>query len=291
MAGRLIRLFLADGDADGIKTMEISNLTIFGTMFPRPMFDQFKKRREANKPGVYLIFGEDYDTGNTKLYIGEGDPISPRLNSHYGNKDFWTDAVTFTSKDDYLTKTQIQYLEAKLIKLAKEADRVILDNVNIPNEPNISEVDQAEVSIFLENILLLMKAMGYTFFIPMATSVNTGTTDEDIYTMTYNNAEAKMAIRDGKYVLLSGSTINKKEVNAVPKSVKEMRRKMLDNNWIEPLNDKLMQVNQDFEFNSPSFAAGIVSGSSVNGLLYWKINGKTLKDIEIERAEQMDNGN
>lgn len=136
-----------------------------------------------------------------------------------------------------------------------------------------------------------MKAMGYTFFIPMATSVNTGTTDEDIYTMTYNNAEAKMAIRDGKYVLLSGSTINKKEVNAVPKSVKEMRRKMLDNNWIEPLNDKLMQVNQNFEFNSPSFAAGIVSGSSVNGLLYWKINGKTLKDIEIERAEQMDNGN
>lgn len=61
---------------------------------------------------------------------------------------------------------------------------------------------------------------------------------------------------------------------------------MLDNNRNLPLNDKVMQVNQDSEFNSPSFAAGIVSGPSINGLMYWKLNGKTLKDIEIEKAQQ-----
>ena len=31
------------------------------------------------------------------LYVGEGDPIRPRLESHYAQKDFWTRAIGFTT--------------------------------------------------------------------------------------------------------------------------------------------------------------------------------------------------
>jgi hypothetical protein len=47
VAGKLIRLFLTDGDADGIKTIEISNMTIKGTLFPRPLFSDFNSRPES----------------------------------------------------------------------------------------------------------------------------------------------------------------------------------------------------------------------------------------------------
>lgn len=44
MPAQLIRMFLVDGNAEGIKTLEISNRTIYATMLPRPLFSQYKQR-------------------------------------------------------------------------------------------------------------------------------------------------------------------------------------------------------------------------------------------------------
>ena len=33
------------------------------------------------------------------LYVGEGDPIRPRLESHYAQKDFWTRAIGFITRE------------------------------------------------------------------------------------------------------------------------------------------------------------------------------------------------
>ena len=46
------------------------------------------------------------------VYIGEGDPVRPRLESHSANKDFWTWLVFFVSKDDSINKAHVKYLEA-----------------------------------------------------------------------------------------------------------------------------------------------------------------------------------
>lgn len=111
MVGRLIRLFLVDGKPNGLRTVEISNMTLHGTMFPRPRLEGFLSRDTARKPAVYLLIGPDLSNPEeTRLYVGEGDPVEPRIRDHARNKDFWTDAVVFTSKDGYLTKTQIKYL-------------------------------------------------------------------------------------------------------------------------------------------------------------------------------------
>jgi len=52
VSGKLIRLFLADGQPNGLRTIEISNMTIHGTIFPRPQLDKFMVRESAKKPGV-----------------------------------------------------------------------------------------------------------------------------------------------------------------------------------------------------------------------------------------------
>jgi hypothetical protein len=288
VAGKLIRLFLVDGDSDGIKTLEISNMTIYATCFPRSMFGNFKKRIEAEKPGVYLLYGVDYKTNDMNLYIGEGDPILDRINSHYKNsgKDFWNNAIVFTSKDGYLTKTQIQYIEAKLIVLAKKCDRVKLDNANIPNEPNISEVDISEVEVFLENILLLMETMGFDYFAPI-TSNSTSGTQENIYVMTYKKASAQMVIENGKYILLKGSTLIREEAQAAKGPLRVFRKKLLDNNIISlsETDDQILIVNESIEFDSASSAASVVAGIGVNGLINWKLNGSTIKEIEKQQAQ------
>ena len=108
--GKLIRLFMIDDIPDGLRTMEISNMTVKATMFPRPLLKKFGQREDSNKPGVYMLYGDPLnDLSKPMLYIGEGDPVIDRLKNHSTNKDFWTEAFVFTSKDGYLTKTQIQF--------------------------------------------------------------------------------------------------------------------------------------------------------------------------------------
>lgn len=286
MAGKLIRLFLTDGDADGIKTIEISNMTIKGTLFPRPLFSEFNSRLEAKRPGVYMIYGENIENGDTTLYIGEGDPVGPRLNSHYGNKDFWTNAIVFTSKDEYLTKTQIQYLEVKLITQAKKASKVVLDNLNQPTEPNISEVDEAEVSVFLDSILLLLKSMGIDFYIPDVLEKIENSDASEIYTMKYKDAEARMIIEDGKYILLQGSKVIENETDSINGAIRKKRRSYLEKGILIKDSTGILLLTENLEFNSASYAGAIVAGASVNGMRTWRLNNKTLKEIEKARADR-----
>ena len=281
MAGQLIRMFLADGISEGIRTLEISNKTVFCTVFPRPMHKQFKTRHENDRPGVYILVGYDDASENAKIYIGEGDPVGPRLSSHYGNKDFWTDAIVFTSKDNYLSKTQIQYIESKLIKLAGECQQAVLDNGNIPQLPNISEADEAEVSGFLESILLLVKALGYNFFEPLTVRrTNTQDNEAIIFECKSKGAHGKMLIRQDKYVLLADSITTKDVVPSAATWVSNIRRNLLEKQILVEHDAAHFILTTDTEFKSASTAGSVVVGNNTNGLRLWKHNGQSLADFE-----------
>ena len=43
-------------------------------------------------------------------------------------------------------------------------------------------------------------------------------------------------------------------------------------------------LNENLEFDSASYAAAIVAGTSVNGMITWKSKNKTLKEIEKIKA-------
>src|SRR5204863_4420341 len=103
--------------------------------------------------GVYLLLGPRPNSDGEMLYIGEGDPVRPRLEDHYAKKDFWTRAVFFVAGPGQLNKAHVQYLESQLVSRAKAAKRVPLDNGNNPDDPTLSEADRAFVDVFLDNIL------------------------------------------------------------------------------------------------------------------------------------------
>ncbi len=68
---------------DGLRRVDKSNWIGKALVFPRAPLPQVKARAELAQTGVYLLLGpRPIGTGDT-LYVGEGDPIRPRLQSHY----------------------------------------------------------------------------------------------------------------------------------------------------------------------------------------------------------------
>ena len=77
VTGRTIRVFLADGEPTGILLAEISNWTGKALVATRSQLDQFSKREEVRRTGVYLLVGPDPDDPSRALAsIGEGDSAS-----------------------------------------------------------------------------------------------------------------------------------------------------------------------------------------------------------------------
>lgn len=124
-----IRIFVPSGDPEGILVASRDDWPGKATIFPRDLIGEVKGRKEFQLPGVYLL------VGGGKAYIGEGDPVGSRLESHAREKGFWKRAVFFTSESGRLNKAHVQHLESRLIGLAKAADRVALDNGNTPTTP------------------------------------------------------------------------------------------------------------------------------------------------------------
>ena len=130
--GFSVRIFIPTGEPEGLRVIEKSNWTGQGLSFPRAIYSEVRGRQELRRSGVYVLWSHYGLEQLPSAYVGEGDALLDRLDSHERNKDFWTHAVAFSSKDQNLNKAHIQYLEAHMVRLATEAKRCELVNANVP---------------------------------------------------------------------------------------------------------------------------------------------------------------
>lgn len=289
MSGKLIRLFLVDGNPNGLKTIEISNMTIYATIFPRSKLKEFLDRSESSNPGSYILLGSNMedDLFQYIAYIGEGDPVNNRLKAHAkgtNQKYFWDEAIVFTSKDDYITKTQIQYLESEIYRLADEAGKIKLENTQIPSRPNLSEVDNSEIKSFLEGVKLILSSIGIDI-LESHTNVQEAIPlkKEEIFRFEIKGLVSKMKIVEDKYIVLKGSEAVIENRDSAAKSIVNMRESIIKTKIL--IKDSIRDVyvfQEDYIFNSPSYAASAISGGNENGRRVWKYNGKNLNQIEAE---------
>lgn|SRR5699024_6988748 len=233
--------------------------------------------------------GNDIDSpGEIKIYIGEGENVGNRLKSHAlgdKQKEFWEKAMVFTSKDDYITKTKIQYLESELYRLADEAGRVILDNEKRPAKPSLSEVDNAEMKQFLGAINLILSSIGINILESKTVTVKQENVDKqiEIYNYSIKNAKAQMKIEEDKYVVLKGSTAVVTNRQSAGNSIIKMRESLIKNGTLKLNKEKnVYQFVENYIFTSPSYAASAISGGEENGRVRWRYKGKNLKQIEAE---------
>ena len=112
----------------------------------------------ADTPGVYVLVG---DLAEETVYIGEADPVSVRLKQHL-SKD-WSWGVFFADSHG-LGKTEIQYLESELVRIAQENQTAILMNKNVPTAPNMTRQAKAAAKVFLSEMLLIFPLIGVRAF-------------------------------------------------------------------------------------------------------------------------------
>lgn len=276
-----LRIFVADGDPDGLRLVERSNWVGKAIVFPRALLPKIKQRAELNQTGVYLLLGPREDGEGEMLYIGEGDPVRPRLESHYAQKDFWNRAVCFVAAPGQLNKAHVQFLEANLVRLAKAAKRLPLDNANHPAEPSLSEADCADMQVFLENMLGMLPVLGIHAFeqaAPMAATVA-----QTVLTCRGKGVTASGYEATQGFVVKSGSQAVGESVPSMQQHVRgmyDLRQELIGNGVLVREGDQYCFA-QDYVFSSPSTAAAVVLGRSANGRIEWKdAGGRTLKELQ-----------
>jgi hypothetical protein len=162
MSGYTIRIFVADGDPDGIRIIDQMNWTGKGIVFPRQLWPKVRERKEFLSTGVYILVGYgEGDEDLPRIYVGEGDGIRDRIDQHVQKKEFWTWAVAFTGA---LNKAHVQWLEHRLVALANYAGQCHLENGNTPQAPSLSEHELADVDGFLEHVLRILPLIRLSAF-------------------------------------------------------------------------------------------------------------------------------
>ncbi|MBZ0097200.1 MAG: GIY-YIG nuclease family protein [Sulfuricella sp.] len=276
-----LRIFVADGDPDGLRVVERSNWVGKAIVFPRALLPKIKQRAELGQTGVYLLLGPRENGEGEMLYLGEGDPVRPRLESHYAQKDFWNRAVCFVAAPGQLNKAHVQFLEANLIRLANAAKRLPLDNANQPAEPSLSEADCADMQVFLENMLGMLPVLGIHAFeqtVPMAAAVA-----DTLLACRGKGVSASGYEATQGFVVKAGSLAVGESVPSMQLYVRgmyDLRQELIGNGVLQRDGDHYCFA-QDYAFSSPSTAAAVILGRSANGRIEWKdAGGRTLKELQ-----------
>ena len=296
--GKNIQLFLMDGDASGRIKCTLANWTGVAFRIPRTDLDKCKDREDLKQSGVYFLFGKSDETGKEVVYIGQagarknGEGILNRLQEHKRNpdKDYWTEAVAFTTSNNSLGATEISYLENRFCNLALAAKRYDVRNGNDPTPGNITEEKESEMEEFIDYAKVIMGTLGHKVFEPLIRQViavnpipssgeNTLKLHLERTIKTVGKVEADGSQTSEGFVVFKGSHISPVDDDTIPAVIKDRRKTVnLDENNIL-LEDEL--------FTSPSYAAMFVIGKSENGLTRWKTaDGKSLKSLEAEQEAE-----
>lgn len=295
--GKSIQLFLLDGTSSGRIKCTLANWTGVAYKIPRTELELCKTRDDLKQSGVYFLFGKSDDSEKGIVYIGQagarknGEGILFRLMEHKRNpeKDYWTEAVVFTTSNNSLGATEISYLENRFCNMALSANRYVVKNGNDPNPGNITEEKESEMEEFIDYARVIMGTLGHKLFESInkpAATISDSQTDEPKEVSSplhmertikgIGKVEANGVQTAEGFVVLQGSHISLTDDDTIPMTIKERRKKApIDENGI---------LKEDLLFTSPSYAAMFVIGKSANGLTSWKnAEGKTLKSLEAEQ--------
>lgn len=287
--GKNINLFLMDGEARGRIKCTLANWTGMAYKIPRNMLEKAKNIKYLQQTGVYFLFGHSDETDEDVVYIGQagirknGQGILGRLEEHKRNeeKDYWTEAVVFTTSNDSFGPTEISYLENRFCNLALETKRYVVKNGNDPSPGNVTEEKESELEEFIDYSKLILGALSYKIFEPYTLIKPVEEVVEEnntVYTLARNGLNAKGQMTAEGFVVLKGSKMFLQERTSCSPSIVKKRKAFLEN------TDKVSETGillEDKLFKSPSGAAAFLLGINANGWTEWKDEqGRTLDELE-----------
>jgi len=156
---KTINLLLNDGTLKGVMSMEDSSWNK-GELYsaPRESVDALISSDACSQYGVYLLLSENM------VYVGQASDLSKRIKQHIMGKSWWERVVVLTTSDDSLNRSDIDYIEAKLISKATETGRIDCENRTMGNKQKVTKFRKVELDQYLEEALFLLELIGINVF-------------------------------------------------------------------------------------------------------------------------------
>lgn len=296
---KTIKMLLYSGSINGV--INISNSAWeSGKMYaaPRDSIEDLVSRADCKKYGVYLLLSEQL------VYVGQARDLERRTRQHLADKDWWSQVILMTTKDDSFNASDIDYLESRLIDLAVATGKSDTDNKKRGNPQKVDEFRQAELEQYLEEALFILELIGIKVFkkdqninkrinckrkshqenspIPTVQTQTINTTAEesesepdelDILRLT-GNVAARGKICDDGFLVLKNSSFVMNECTSCKPSIVKIRDALLREGKVK---NGIFTV--DVKFSSPSAAASCIKGCPVNGRIAWRYsNGTNIKN-------------
>ena len=147
----------------------------------------------------------------------------------------------------------------------------------------MKESQIAVMEEFVDNVKILINALGYKVLEPFAQIESAATTmDDEIFSLSTGSASATGKVTTEGFVVFEGAIVNEKtSVKSLSAGMQKMRQKLFDSEKVRDLT-----TTEDILFSSSSAAADFILGYSVSGPQTWKAkDGRTLKEIENSQTD------
>lgn len=303
--GSVLRLHLLDDDPKGPRVLEATHRNTKAIVTPRSSYEHTSETlSDFRRPGVYVLVYPEPESAvfSERVYIGQADVAKDRIDVHHRDpKKDWTLVALFTSKDGALNNVHAQFLEARLVALAKIAGRAQLENKVSPQEPTLDPADRDIASRFLHDIILYSPALGINAFeaprslqagptqiggVPepasdVRLSPTSSATSPPLYHLDSLPGARGLNTADG-FVVFAGSPLRAEVApSANERAHVGALRSELRKNGIIGDTEGSLKFLRDHVFNSPSQAAIVLLGYPVSGRAEWKIaDGRSLNEVE-----------
>lgn len=282
--GKTIELFLVNGTADSLIIAELSNWNGKAIKIPRIEVSSCN-RDDITQAGVYFLFCKE-DDGSDSVYIGEAENIKERLVQHLRDYQseketyYWSTAVIFIGRD--INKALIRYLENRFVEVARTSKRYLVLTKNTYRNTVMKESQVAVMEEFVDNVKILINALGYKVLEPFAQmDASTTSVDDELLYIKSGSVNATGKVTTEGFVVFAGATVNEKmALKSLSPGMLKQRKKLFDSSKV-----KNLITTEDILFSSSSAAADFILGYSVSEPKTWKTkDGKSLKEIESNQT-------
>lgn len=300
--GRNIQYYLMDGVPDGrVKCTLPAQWAGIAYRIPRIGLRDCKYTDELKRSGVYFLFCMG-DNDKPFFYVGQAGErkdgkggILKRLSEHHvspprGMED-WYQAIAFPALNDWMGATEMNWLENRFYRSAKDARRYEVKNGNEPKAPTVGEEKRSELVAYSDYATMLTGVLGHPIFDSLSAKQPPAPTSDNQPLPTAAVLEIKQQrggiaaygqrTSDG-FVIFKGSKIKKSVAPSCPKHAKSQRA----------INKAIIAPNgvlkEDIRLGSANKAACFIAGNAVSGITTWKApDGKTLKEIMASEVEEL----
>ncbi|MDX1902810.1 MAG: GIY-YIG nuclease family protein [Thermonemataceae bacterium] len=275
---RTLKLILIDSVPDGRAVIELSNWTGKAFRIPRDYVDLCDDRPELMYTGVYFLFGKNHENNNI-VYVGEAEQILPRLKTHVSEKNFWTQAVVFVSRENSLNKAHVKHLEASLFTMIKNANKYILINSNKPTKSSVSEAEYSEIQEFLYYIGYVTIALNFQIFHTTKEQEDAESVKQTYYISNTKGLTAKSKKVPEGFLVEKGSKASLTTASSYYAPYEKQRNRLIEQKILVQEGNFYI-FTKNYLFKSASASASIVLGTTANGNQHWcRADGTLLKDI------------